>query len=70
MSLQWARANLNGPLHAWDAEQPTDTVWVSLCRWYAQCDDLVEDEAEQCGSCAMLAHGLDLADRQGDSAWR
>lgn len=76
-AVRWAKAEgQDGPVHAWLADQPTDRVWVSLCRWRADHHDLVDeaegsDEENRCGNCRLMAEGLNLADLHGDDlAWR
>lgn len=75
--IRWAKAEgQDGPVHAWLTEQPTEQAWVSLCCWYADHHDLVNEaegggEEKRCSNCRLMVDGLDLADRHGDDlAWR
>lgn len=69
--LVWARAIAAGKPHAWPVGQTPGRAWKALCPMTAASRDLVaSDDDDKCLTCVVMAHGLDLAARQGDSAWR
>lgn len=67
--LRWAKVNPDGPSHGWPPDQPDDDLWTALCDFYADQNELVDADEDKCVLC-LLAHGTELADIEGDPAWR
>ncbi|HEX3778454.1 MAG TPA: hypothetical protein VHX38_02220 [Pseudonocardiaceae bacterium] len=63
---RWAKANADGPSHAWPAGQ--DGVLSALCGVEAEAGELVDTRDDGCHRC-LLAHGTTLADRSPVSRW-
>ena len=51
--LTWAKANVDGPSHAWPANQPGD-LWTALCGVQACPDDLIETTEDECVRCVLF----------------